>query len=136
MSKKGKEKPGAFNMAEKLRRVKVLQQTNRIKEAIAYIFLMFVDVLKDKFGDKVWRPSFTMREFAIRLVKSRQVHMEPEKIYPFITHLEQVLYGGEPVTEAKLEETKQYFQNLYKTLQTTTAQEPAVETLDSPIATD
>ena len=135
MAKKD-QKAGTFNLSDKLRRVKVLQQTNRIKEAIAYIFLMFVDVLKDKFGPKVWRPSLTMRELAIRLVKSRQVHMEPEKIYPFITHLEGVLYGGEPVTEAKLEETKQYFQNLYKALQVTTAEEGSEDVADSPIATD
>ena len=135
MSKKGKEKAGTFVLSEKLRRVKVLQQTNRIKEAIAYIFLMFVDVLKDKYGPKVWRPSMTMRELAIRLVKSQQVHMEPEKIYPFITHLEQVLYGGEPVSEAKLEETKRYFQNLYQTLQTAST-ESVDDGPESPITND
>ncbi len=96
-----------------MRRVKILHQTNRTKEAIAYIFLTFTDVLKEKYGPKVWKPSLTMQELAIRLVKARQVRMEPEKIYPFITHLERVLYGGEPATDAKLEETKQFFQNIY-----------------------
>ncbi len=106
----------SLDVNERMRRVKILQQTNRTKEAIAYIFLTFTDVLKEKYGPKVWKPSLTMQELAIRLVKARQVRMDPEKIYPFITHLERVLYGGEPATEAKLEETKQFFQNIYSVI--------------------
>ncbi len=110
MAKK-KTEAASLDLNERMRRVKILQQTNRTKEAIAYIFLTFTDVLKEKYGPKVWKPSLTMQELAIRLVKARQVHMDPEKIYPFITHLERILYGGEPATVEKLEETKQYFQN-------------------------
>jgi len=123
MAKKGKESQG-LNLGEKMRRVKILQETNRIKEAIAYIFLTFTEVLKDKWGPKVWRPSLTMRELGIRLVKSRQAHMDPEKIYPFITHMEQVLYGGEPATEVKLEETKDLFKNLVTIIKNTEAAGP------------
>ncbi len=115
MAKK-KDEAVALDLNERMRRVKILQQTNRTKEAIAYIFLTFTDVLKEKYGPKVWKPSLTMQELAIRLVKARQVKLDPEKIYPFITHLERVLYGGEPATEAKLEETKQYFQTIYSVI--------------------
>jgi hypothetical protein len=116
----------SLDLNERMRRVKILQQTNRTREAIAYIFITFTDLLKEKYGPKVWKPSFTMQEFAIRLVKARQVRMDPEKIYPFIAHLERVLYGGEPATDAKLEETKQHFQNLYniiKSVEKTTVTE-------------
>jgi hypothetical protein len=106
----------SLDVNQRMRRVKILQETNRTKEAIAYIFLTFTDVLKEKYGPKVWKPSLTMQELAIRLVKARQVRMDPEKIYPFISHLERVLYGGEPATDAKLEETKQYFQNIYNVI--------------------
>ncbi len=106
----------SLDVNERMRRVKILQQTNRTKEAIAYIFLTFTDVLKEKYGPKVWKPSLTMQELAIRLVKARQVRMDPEKIYPFISHLERILYGGEPATDAKLEETKQFFQNIYSVI--------------------
>jgi len=113
---KKKKATVSLDLNERMRRVKILHQTNRTKEAIAYIFLTFTDLLKEKYGPKVWKPSLTMQELAIRLVKARQVRMDPEKIYPFITHLERVLYGGEPATAAKLEETKQYFQNIYNVI--------------------
>ncbi len=115
MAKK-KTEAVTLDLNERMRRVKILQQTNRTKEAIAYIFLTFTDVLKEKYGPKVWKPSLTMQELAIRLVKARQVRMDPEKIYPFISHLERILYSGEPATDAKLEETKQFFQNLYSAI--------------------
>lgn len=134
MAKKEKGKGPIFDITEKKHNVTVLQQTNRIKEAIAYTFLMFTEVLKQKYGPKVWRPSITMRELAIRLVKHRQVHMDPEKIYPFITHLEQVLYGGEPITEAMLEETTQYFDNIYKVIQSSAIS--AVDDVDIPSVID
>jgi hypothetical protein len=118
LEKMAKKKPVtvSLDVNQRMRRVKILQETNRTKEAIAYIFLTFTDVLKEKYGPKVWKPSLTMQELAIRLVKARQVRMDPEKIYPFISHLERVLYGGEPATDAKLEETKQYFQNIYNVI--------------------
>jgi len=68
MAKKKKSKKGQeteIDVNQKLENVKVLVSSNRAKEAIAYIYLIYNDVITNKF--KKPRLAYqTIREYAIK----------------------------------------------------------------------
>ena len=108
-----KTKTESFNIKEKLRIVKTLINTGRIKEAIAYLYLIYTMLASKKFGVNK-TVSQTIRDFAIIMVK--QYKQNPQYIYPFIQRIEQVVYGGYPATEEFFQDLLNHFSNLYKEL--------------------
>ena len=113
MAKKKKSKKGQepeINISQKLENVKVLVSSNRAKEAIAYIYLIYNDLITKKF--KKPRLAYqTIREYAITCVN--ELGQKPEIIYPFIKKIEDIIYGGIEPTVKELNFTVQLFSNLY-----------------------
>ncbi len=111
--KSKKEKEPEVDIKQKLENVKVLVDTNRAKEAIAYIYLIYNDITTIKF--KKPRLAYqTIREYAIRCVT--ELDQKPESIYPFIKKIEDIIYGGVEPTNKELSFTVQLFSNLYNDL--------------------
>jgi hypothetical protein len=113
MAKKKKSKKGQeteIDISQKLENVKVLVSSNRAKEAIAYIYLIYNDVITNKF--KKPRLAYqTIREYAITCVN--ELGQKPEAIYPFIKKIEDIIYGGVEPTVKELNFAVQLFSNLY-----------------------
>jgi hypothetical protein len=113
MAKKKKSKKGQeteIDISQKLENVKVLVSSNRAKEAIAYIYLIYNDVITNKF--KKPRLAYqTIREYAITCVN--ELGQKPESIYPFIKKIEDIIYGGMEPTGKELNFAVQLFSNLY-----------------------
>ena len=108
--KSKKEKEPEIDISQKLENVKVLVSSNRAKEAIAYIYLIYNDIVTKKF--KKPRLAYqTIREYAITCVN--ELDQKPESIYPFIKKIEDIIYGGIEPTVKELNFTVQLFSNLY-----------------------
>ncbi len=113
MAKKKKSKKGQepeIDISQKLENVKVLVSSNRAKEAIAYIYLIYNDIISKKFKKPRWSYQ-TIREYAITCVN--ELGQKPETIYPFIKKIEDIIYGGIEPTVKELNFTVQLFSNLY-----------------------
>ena len=113
MAKNKKSKKGLepeIDISQKLVNVKVLVSSNRAKEAIAYIYLIYNDLITKKF--KKPRLAYqTIREYAITCVN--ELGQKPETIYPFIKKIEDIIYGGIEPTGKELNFAVQLFSNLY-----------------------
>ena len=108
--KSKKEKESEIDISQKLENIKVLVGSNRAKEAIAYIYLIYNDIITIKF--KKPRLAYqTIREYAITCVN--ELGQKPESIYPFIKKIEDIIYGGIEPTGKELNFTVQLFSNLY-----------------------
>jgi hypothetical protein len=91
--------------------VKILIQTGRPKEAIAYIYLTYNDVVSLK-HKKPRLPHQTIREYAITCVN--ELGQKPESVYPFIKKIEDIIYGGIEPTSKEFENAIELFSTLYK----------------------
>jgi hypothetical protein len=112
MARKKKKTPEPeFNIKQRLRNVKVLLETERPKEAIAYIYLIYNDIIKLKYK-KQRLAHQTIREYAIICVN--ELEQKPESVYPFIKKIEDIIYGGIEPTKKEFEYTMQLFLILYK----------------------
>ncbi|MBY9020187.1 MAG: hypothetical protein KGD67_03945 [Candidatus Lokiarchaeota archaeon] len=108
--KSKKEQEPEVDISQKLENVKVLVDSNRAKEAIAYIYLIYNDIVTIKF--KKPRLAYqTIREYAITCVN--ELGQKPESIYPFIKKIEDIIYGGIEPTGKELNFAVQLFSNLY-----------------------
>jgi hypothetical protein len=106
--KKGQEPE--LDIRQKFDNVKVLVQSSRPKEAIAYIYLIYNDLMTLKF--KKPRLAYqTIREYAIICVN--ELGQKPETIYPFIKKIEDIIYGGIEPTSKELSYTIDLFSTLY-----------------------
>ncbi|MHA1195541.1 MAG: hypothetical protein ACTSRH_05385 [Promethearchaeota archaeon] len=106
--KKGQEQE--ININQKFENIKVLVRTGRAKEAIAYIYLIYNDLMTRRFS-KPRRAHQTIREYAITCVN--ELGQKPETIYPFIKKIEDIIYGGLEPTNKEINDTIQLFSNLY-----------------------
>ncbi|MFW9951243.1 MAG: hypothetical protein ACFFKA_14080 [Candidatus Thorarchaeota archaeon] len=98
------------DIKQKFENVKVLVDTSRSKEAIAYIYLIYNDIITLKY--KKPRLAYqTIREYAITCVN--ELGQKPETIYPFIKKIEDIIYGGIEPTGTELNFTIDLFSNLY-----------------------
>ena len=113
MAKKKKKVPEQeIDIKQKFENVKVLVNTNRPKEAIAYIYLVYDDLINVKFK----KPRLihqTIREYAIKCVNELEKKLKPESVYPFIKKIEDIIYGGVEPTTKELNFTIDLFSNLY-----------------------
>ncbi|HUW89821.1 MAG TPA: hypothetical protein VMV43_04805 [Candidatus Nanopelagicaceae bacterium] len=108
--KSKKEQETEIDISQKIENVKVLVSSNRAKEAIAYIYLIYNDIITKKF--KKPRLAYqTIREYAITCVN--ELGQKPESIYPFIKKIEDIIYGGIEPTGKELNFAVQLFSNLY-----------------------
>ncbi|MFX0104194.1 MAG: hypothetical protein ACFE75_01730 [Candidatus Hodarchaeota archaeon] len=113
MAKKKKKTPEPeINIKQRFDNVKILVNTNRPKEAIAYIYLVYDDLINIKFK-KPRLAHQTIREYAISCVNELENNLKPESVYPFIKKIEDIIYGGVEPTEKELNFTISLFSNLY-----------------------
>ena len=113
MAKKKKKKPEPeIDIKQRLDNVKVLVESNRAKEAIAYIYLVYDDLINIKFK-KPRLAHQTIREFAIKCVNELEKKLKPESVYPFIKKIEDIIYGGVEPTNKELNFTIDLFSNIY-----------------------
>ena len=112
MARKKKKAPEpVFDIKQRLKNVKVLLESERPKEAIAYIYLIYNYVVNLK-HKKPRLPHQTIREYAIICVN--ELDQKPESVYPFIKKIEDIIYGGIEPTKKEFEYTMQLFSTLYK----------------------
>ena len=110
--KRGKKAPPEINIKARIENVKVLVETKRSKEAIAYIYLVYDDLINIKFN----KPRLihqTIREYAITCVNELEKSLKPELVYPFIKKIEDIIYGGIEPTNKELNFAIDMFSNLY-----------------------
>jgi hypothetical protein len=113
MAKKKKKQPEPeINVKQRFDNVKVLVETNRPKEAMAYIYLVYDDIINIKFK-KPRLAHQTIREFAISCVNELEKKLKPESVYPFIKKIEDIIYGGIEPTNKELNYAIDLFSNLY-----------------------
>jgi hypothetical protein len=98
------------DIRQKFDNVKVLVQSHRAKEAIAYIYLVYNDIISLKFK-KPRLAHQTIREYAITCVN--ELDQKPESVYPFIKKIEDIIYGGIEPTSKEINFTVQLFSALY-----------------------
>ena len=110
MAKKKKVIEPEVNIRQKFDNMKVLVESYRAKEAIAYIYLVYNDIITLKF--KKPRLAYqTIREYAITCVN--ELDQKPESVYPFIKKIEDIIYGGIEPTSKEINYTVQLFSTLY-----------------------
>jgi len=110
MARKKKVIEPEVDIRQKFDNVKVLVESNRAKEAIAYIYLVYNDIITLKF--KKPRLAYqTIREYAITCVN--ELDQKPESVYPFIKKIEDIIYGGIEPTSKEINYTVQLFSTLY-----------------------
>ena len=95
---------------ERFRNVKILLESQRIKEAIAYLYLIYIDIISIKF-DIEKKDSMTFRDIAIKLVK--EYAQNPQLLYPFMLEIEKIVYGGYPATYAAFEHVMPLFEEIF-----------------------
>jgi hypothetical protein len=107
---KKKKTQQIFNIEGKVENIKTLNQTNRMKESIAYIYLIYAELMQQKFGQP--RKFFeTIRDYAITCVT--KLGQNPESVYPFIQKIEETIYGGIEPAEIDFKNIINLFSKLY-----------------------
>jgi hypothetical protein len=113
-NKKKRKKKGQIveiNVKQRFQNVKILVDTKRPKEAIAYIYLVYTDLINNK--HKKPRMQYqTIREYAIDCVT--KLELKPQNTYVFIKKIEDIIYGGVEPTAKEFEATIGLFINLHK----------------------
>lgn len=110
--KKKKEPEPEINVKQRFENIKVLVESNRAKEAIAYIYLVYDDII-NKLFKKPRLAHQTIREYAISCVNELEKKLKPESVYPFIKKIEDIIYGGVEPTSKEINFTIELFSNLY-----------------------
>ena len=75
----------------KIQNIKTLYSTKRMKEAIAYMYMLYTQLCATKWGEKRL-PSQSIRDYAMIMVKNHA--QNPGSVYPFIQEVEAIVYGG------------------------------------------
>ena len=113
MARKKKVIEPEVDIRQKFENMKVLVKTHRAKEAIAYIYLVYNDVMTLKY--KKPRLAYqTIREYAITCVN--ELNQKPESVYPFIKKIEDIIYGGIEPTSKEINFTVQLFSIIHHLL--------------------
>lgn len=105
MAKKPEAKR-TFDIGSKLKNIKTLYATKRMKESIAYMFMLYTQLCLVKFNEKR-TPSQSVRDFAMVMVKKHS--QNPQSIYPFIQQVESIIYGGRQPSQEVFQQTATLF---------------------------
>ncbi|MHA1689429.1 MAG: hypothetical protein ACTSUN_08865 [Promethearchaeota archaeon] len=115
--KKKKKQSSKFDIRKKIQNLKTLIESGRSKEAIAYIYLIYNELIKNKYN-KPRLPYQTIREYAITCVN--ELNQKPENVYPFVSKVESIIYGGIKPDKEDFQSTIQLFSNIYQEVTGTT----------------
>lgn len=111
-SKDEKEK---IDIRDRFENVQILVDSDRPKEAIAYIYLIYNDLMKQEY-EKPRLAHQTIREYAITCVN--ELNQKPGSVYTFIKKIEDIIYGGVEPTNQEINRTINLFSTLYKEITT------------------
>jgi hypothetical protein len=111
MAKKQQATAQAFDIGSKLRNIQTLVATQRSKEAIAYMYMLYTMLCRAKYKE-VKTPSQSIRDYAMIMVKKHG--MNPSNIYPFVTQVESIIYGGRQPTEENFRQTVDVFGKVFE----------------------
>ncbi|TFH29737.1 MAG: DUF4129 domain-containing protein [Promethearchaeota archaeon] len=112
MAKK-KTGTGSMDLGSRLKNIQMLVGSKRIREAIAYQYMIFVLICSAKY--KVQKhPSQSIRDYAMIMVKDHGLNSTT--VYPFVQEVESVIYGGKPPTEDVYRRTLTVFGNVFEEL--------------------
>jgi hypothetical protein len=109
-----KEPVKKFDEKKKKQNLKILIDSGRLKEAIAYVYLIYADLIKHKY-DKPRLPHQTIRQYAILCVN--ELEQKPELIYPFVKQIEDIIYGGLKPTREQIGTTLDLFSRIYNEIE-------------------
>ncbi len=100
---------GESGLSAKLKNVRVLLKTNRVKEAIAYLYILYSKIAAKAWGvDK--KPSQSMRDYAMILVRTKGHN--PVNANAFVQCIEQTIYGGKQASMERFDEALDLFKKL------------------------
>lgn len=107
------EEEAEIDVKQRFNNVKVLVQSGRSKEAIAYIYLTYTALVNQKYN----KPRLgyqTIREYAITCVN--ELGQKPESVYPLVSKVENIIYGGMDPNNSEVNATIQLFSTVYNDL--------------------
>ena len=112
-SKKQESGIQKVDIDQRFKNVEILVESDRPKEAIAYIYLTYTALVNQKHGKP--RLAFqTIREYAITCVN--ELGQKPGSVYPLVSSVEDIIYGGVEPTKREINNTIDKFSALYNDL--------------------
>ncbi|RLI63545.1 MAG: hypothetical protein DRO88_09625 [Promethearchaeia archaeon] len=96
---------------EKFAIMNLLYKVDRRREAIAYSYKIFADLINEKYG-LVREKNQTLREFAILCVT--KYGLDPLRTYPYIALVENVTYGAYDLTPEEYERAMKVFARIFQ----------------------
>lgn len=108
-----KKKGSSMDLGSRLKNIQLLVGTKRIREAIAYQYMIFVLICTAKYRVQK-HPSQSIRDYAMIMVKDHGLN--PAVVYPFVQEVESVIYGNKPITEETYKRTLTVFGKVFEEL--------------------
>ncbi|WP_457557556.1 hypothetical protein [Candidatus Harpocratesius sp.] len=96
---------------EKFAIMNLLFKVDRRREAIAYSYKIFADLINEKYG-LMREKNQTLREFAILCVT--KYGLDPLRTYPYIALVENVTYGAYDLTPEEYERSMKVFARIFQ----------------------
>ncbi len=96
---------------EKFAAINLLYNQNRRREAIAYTYKIYTDLINEKYG-LIREKTQTLREFAIVCVT--KYGMDPLRTYPYTSLVENVIYGAYDLDDRAFEKAMNTFSRIYE----------------------
>jgi hypothetical protein len=98
------------DIGSRLHNIKTLYMTRRLKEAIAYMYMLYIQLCGTKWGEKRV-PSQSISDFAKVMVK--KYGQNPMTVYPFVQNVESIIYGGKQPSPEAFEKATNLFGNVF-----------------------
>ena len=86
-----KTKGNTFDVGSKLTNIRTLVATQRPKEAIAYMYMLYTMICQAKFKEPK-KPSQSIRDYALVMIQRHS--QNPATLLNFIQSVEATIYGG------------------------------------------
>ncbi|TFG02150.1 MAG: hypothetical protein EU540_02150 [Promethearchaeota archaeon] len=86
-------------LEDRIRNLKILKDTERLEEALSYLFKsIYLELINAKYGRRM-KESETIRDIAI--ISVREFKLKPAHVYPFIQNIEKIIYDKPFLIEEK-----------------------------------
>ncbi len=110
---KKKKKKGVrkFDIGSKLDNIRTLVASDRKKEAIAYMFMLYSMICGAKFREPK-KPSQSIRDYAMIMVQ--KYNQDPSHVYPFVQAIEAVIYGGKQPSQQSFNKVVEIFSQVFE----------------------
>jgi hypothetical protein len=109
--KKKKTGPATFDVGKRLKNISTLVATERPKESIAYMYMLFTMLSRAKYREAKL-PSQSIQDYARVMVKNHGLN--PGNIYPFVRQVESIIYGGVQPSNDVYRETLDLFSKVFE----------------------